>query len=367
MRELFKNFSLEADIDSASELETNLRITGLYEDGVGYVVNQFDYTDDVYPKLEAAGYVIKESPISGACPTLTKPGTKMSLYMHPENYSGHACIADINQVKDILMLCPLVRKVEILYEKKVMDLSDLDYKHLLIQNSKRIIKEIKAFLDEGGVVHSSEIGFDFARNARIPRVGDKSGLFIHDTDIQAVTDIFLTAVVMGEFDEYKVVTNKMGAVSIDGKEKKVVKAADEAKDVKIPFEEFVPASWKVNKEESAFVPGFGHISMDVYISRDQSGLKGTLQRYDCVLSSDVSKPLVFSCVKDVTQEAPNLIYCFGELMAKARADMVTGIEKEDLQRFFSAVTLDELVNETTEDVFQKFLLDYTVGEEEIER
>ena len=278
--------------------------------------------------------------------------------MHPEGYTGYASNEDINKVRDILASCPLVSEARLHFSQTVYDMNDFDYKRLLIKNSKAIISEIKDYLDKGGCVHSSEIGFDFARNARIERVGDSSGILFGDTDVQMISDIFLTAVELGEFDGYPIKKDEKGRVSINGKEKGV-EAPKPARNTGIPFEEFVPASEKVNKEESAVIPGFGQIFMDIYISADQTNLLSGDVRYDCVLSSNVSEPpIVFSCTFDKRLGTPNLIDCFSMLMAKAEADRVVGIEKPDLQRFFGEITLEEIVYEANHS-YSDFLTEYT--------
>lgn len=367
MRDPFANFHLEntEDIPLAKEQRVTITIDGLYANGTGYIVNPVAYKTDVYPKFLEAGYKIEEPKDGFGCPSLTKPGTKLSLYMHPEGYTGYASNEDINKVRDILASCPLVSEARLHFSQTVYDMNDFDYKRLLIKNSKAIISEIKDYLDKGGFVHSSELGFDFARNARIERVGDSSGILFDDTDVQMISDIFLTAVELGEFDGYPIKKDEKGRVSINGKEKCCESKSLKTKNVGITFEEFVPASEKINKEESAVIPGFGQISMDIYISADQTKLLPGDIRYDCVLSSNVSEPpIVFSCTFDTRKGTPNLIDCFSMLMAKAEADRVIGIEKADLQQFFGEIALEEIVYEANHN-YSDFLTDYTVVEENL--
>lgn len=362
MRDPFTNFHLDTEnIPLAKEQRVTISIEGLYANGRGYIVNPNTYELDVYPKFRDAGYKIVEPEDKFGCPTLQKKGTKMSLYMHPEGYTGYASNEDINKVRDILASCPLVSEARLHFSQTVYDMNDFDYKRLLIKNSKAIISEIKDYLDKGGFVHSSELGFDFARNARIERIGDSSGVLFSDTDVQVISDIFLTAVELGEFDGYPIKKDEKSRVSINGKEKNK-EAVTPAPNTGLSFEEFVPASEKVNGEESAVVPGFGQIFMDIYVSADQTNLLSSDVRYDCVLSSNVSKPpIVFSCTFSKEKGVPNLIDCFSMLMAKAEADRVTGIEKPDLQRFFGEIALEDIVYEANHS-YSDFLTDYTVEE-----
>ena len=220
----FRNLELEipTDFKVAEEQRVSIVIDGLYGWGVGYIVDPDEYKDNVYPKFIGTGYEMEESRFSGACSRLYSPeeGNKLDLYMHPMSYDGYASPADAAKVAAILSECPLVKGVRIdVIEEIVYDLSDEEYEAFLKEHKDEIINGIKEFLATGGDVSKGDIGFDFAREARIPRVGDGAGLCSSDTDIRVITEIFKEAVENGAFDDYDINKTEFGGIYISGKQK----------------------------------------------------------------------------------------------------------------------------------------------------
>lgn len=175
----------------------NIQIDSDYQWGSGWTSEQEQrFINEVYPKLREAGYSINAPTMTGACNTLSVKGDEHTdIYMHPMNFTGYAKVEDIEKLEALLSSCKCIDNVNIIRKDDCYDLSDHNYRKLIAAHAK----EIMACLDEKDSKY--DVGFDFAKKHRIPRIGDKMGLSSFDVDFSAVEMVFETAKNLGYFEE----------------------------------------------------------------------------------------------------------------------------------------------------------------------
>lgn len=179
-----------------------------YKWGSGWTLEEKTrFESIVYPKLKEAGFDIKEGAMSVTCDHLVSlerkedtngkiwGGNKLDLYMHPMEFTGYAKPEDTAKIMDVLKNCPeCIYDVKLQKAETVYDLSDNEYERILLDNSQKII-ETMATAKAKRIPLLFDIGFDFARQCRIPRFGDSvsggySGL---DIDVRTVNSLYRVA------------------------------------------------------------------------------------------------------------------------------------------------------------------------------
>lgn len=196
----------------------HIQIKTDYKWGSGWNYEQArNFEKTLYPKLRQAGYDIKENnDIVGSCDHLVSAdrkednygrvwgGNKLDLYMHPMEFSGYATLEDVEKIMDILKSCPeCIYEVELLKCDKVYDLNQGDYENIILNSSNEIVDAIATEKAKSGRFFSvSDVGFDFAREARIPRFGDSvgGGYGSSDVDVHTVNMISKMAEKTGLLD-----------------------------------------------------------------------------------------------------------------------------------------------------------------------
>ena len=205
----FYGFQLNTDdIPIANERRVRIAIEGDYKWGSGWTSSQEKrFEEEVYPRLRKAGYSIKEPKNRDSCPDLVSPyaNNHLKLYMHPMEFVGYANEDDIKKISGILSECKdVIYKVSIDTKQEVYDLSDRQYKDLILSHSREITNIIRdCYLKQGESV-LWDIGFEFARECRIPRLGDKSGMSSGDIDIETVQTIAQIAKELGYLNNKEV-------------------------------------------------------------------------------------------------------------------------------------------------------------------
>lgn len=139
------------------------------------------FEDEVYPKLEEAGYTIRRSIDSMASDTIDeKDGTY--LYLHPMDWSGYLKEEDIEKIYNILKsVSPDICHVTSYKTWDCYELSDYKYEQILCENASDIVKWI--------IANPYKNGFDFAKDYHIPRLRDAYGRCSSDVDIRFVNNL----------------------------------------------------------------------------------------------------------------------------------------------------------------------------------
>ena len=200
----FSDFKLDPPVDISDYEQVTISLRTDYMDGTGWLNrgNRYMFEEEVYPKLEEAGYKISD-PDPGSCPYIcsNEPGNKLNLYLHPQAITGDGKMDDINKIIGVLKGCDTVYDAHLYYHEPVYDIPDYVYHDFLLDHSDEIVECLQNAVLNGEWMHKSEIGFDFARDCRIPRVGDSSGIGFSDVDVQTVRDIYMIAEKNGLLDK----------------------------------------------------------------------------------------------------------------------------------------------------------------------
>jgi len=215
---VFKNVKLleEKDIPISEYKRFHIAIHGMYEWGDGFKVQEAVNTYDLFWKeLCRFGEEHKlHSEISDMDSRLLKADKygfdKTDIFVHPMELVGYATEGFIREITDFINQNALCIEKGISADANVIrdvsSLSDKEYRELLISHSKEIVEAVKNEIancqpkDVYNFVKSG-FGMDFAREARIDRVGDKSGIGANDTDVMVVNNIIDTALALGAFNK----------------------------------------------------------------------------------------------------------------------------------------------------------------------
>ncbi len=137
-----------------------------------------------YPKK------IEEPRVSGSCPSLTGKtrADKTNLYLHPMEITGYVLKSEIPDLIKELEQMPSIENVckENLIVTEVYDIKDSGYLRLMMKNMNRI----KDWVEDNKKASGLNIGFDFVRENRIERVGDKSCYSSDDLDVAFVESVY---------------------------------------------------------------------------------------------------------------------------------------------------------------------------------
>ena len=143
--------------------------------------------------LKKAGFSIEKEKDDFSCPILKGKNSfeKTYAYLHPMEFTGYAKEEDIQKILNVLEKCDrdVVEEAYLFKKSIVSELSDFDYKKLLIKNTSKIARWQDEMVASG--CHERELGMEFAKEYRIPRVGDKSGcLSSGDIDVEFVEQLY---------------------------------------------------------------------------------------------------------------------------------------------------------------------------------
>lgn len=146
---------------------------------------QTAFEKDVYPKIEAAGYILERPKDEYSCPRIKKDGdTRMDLYLHPMEITGLATEEQMNDIRSILKRCTTIKATELKSSDQIEDLDEKDYLEILENNRDEIIAWIKE--------SKKNDGFAFAKQYR-PACFCLSSISIYgstDLDVKYVTDLY---------------------------------------------------------------------------------------------------------------------------------------------------------------------------------
>ena len=153
------------------------------------------FRTEITSKLEECGFSLTSPPAhSGTCPTLYSKkenqllNDKLSVYLHPMEFSGYASEKQLQAIMEVLDTCETVKDYHLTRDQIVYDVKDWQYETILKANAERIARHIAEHYPPKRR-YPDEVAFDFARECRIDRPGDSSALTSSDIDIKIVTDI----------------------------------------------------------------------------------------------------------------------------------------------------------------------------------
>ncbi len=175
----FPGWGIEPAIDESTIYSFNMKIGSAYGDG-GWPEGARqgeEFRNEVYPKLEKAGFKIQHSRDVG-CDTIGRELsgiTNRYVYLHPEQFSGYMTKDDIDKLKKVVDNCPLTIKGanEVFRCKPVLSISNDAYKHIIISKLPEIVKAY----DQYGYRYAydaKEFAQEFMKQYGIERAGGNS-------------------------------------------------------------------------------------------------------------------------------------------------------------------------------------------------
>lgn len=200
---IFKGFKADPPAKLSDYENVTIALQTDYMDGSGWNKGQATaFEEDVYPALKLAGFKLVEAEQKAYCPYIRSAeiNNKLNLYLHPQAITGDGKMDDINKIIDTLKECPTVYDVRLHYHEPVYDISDHAYHTFLLEHSDEIIECMQEAILRGKEIYRGEIGYEFARDCRLPRIGDGSGFGFDDTDVQTIRDIYIMAEKNGLLD-----------------------------------------------------------------------------------------------------------------------------------------------------------------------
>ena len=166
----------------------HINIVTDYRWGFGWTEAQArNFQDEVFSKLRDAGYEIEKPKETYSAYILRMPNLMdhTSLHLHPMDFSGYARIEDISKIIGVLKTCKCVYEIATPKCKDVYNLTDKEYKETLSKYSNDILEWVKTYKEKGLPMY--DIGFSFAQNYRIPRLGNSSECYSSgDADIEFI-------------------------------------------------------------------------------------------------------------------------------------------------------------------------------------
>ncbi len=199
---MFENFRLDLSGVNESEYRlTEIAVKSDYKHGRGWTWDEkARFEDELYPKLEQAGFRIESGKRDYDCSSLLLFGSPwFSLRMHPMEFTGTAKPEEAETVLEILNSCECVYGAELRKQAKCYELTDPAYKRLIYKNAKGIAAEMQKAREQGSLFTASSAAFAFAENCRLPRMtgGGMDVISASDPDVEAVEAIGLTVSALG--------------------------------------------------------------------------------------------------------------------------------------------------------------------------
>ena len=179
----------------------------------------------VYPALKDAGYVLLEPEMSGKCPEILfhHMNRKLTLYLHPQEFSGYVPQKDLERIMEILReKCgSVVYGMELLENEPTYDISEAQYEKMIVEKASEIVRCVKEeqnssdrrsrmFMQRANR-DMDEIGFQFARECRIPIAGGPRYSSFNNVDVHTVSMICKVAKNLNLFDKEQKLSNDMEA------------------------------------------------------------------------------------------------------------------------------------------------------------
>lgn len=131
------------------------------------------------------GLNVEESKNHYICDRLQ--GDDYNIYMHPKAFTGYATEDVVNTILKVLKSCPMVYQIDKPILSGVYLISDEEYKNIMRDNIIDILEWIRQYKKTHKMTYN--IGFDFAKETRIPRVNQGSCYTSSDVDVVFIDSI----------------------------------------------------------------------------------------------------------------------------------------------------------------------------------
>lgn len=195
MREIFCDFKLNIPekFKLSEYMAVHIHLDSAYKWGRGWTAEEErEFKGELYPLLKEKGFEIVPPDIRGSSDSLILPsssrfGNHFSCYMHPMDFSCCATDGQLDMLCDALSKADCIKSYKIGSSRMLYDITDREYEDILIDNADRILDAINSYR---GSFYEGEVGFDFAHNSRLFRIGNNSGVLTSDdVDVKFVTNL----------------------------------------------------------------------------------------------------------------------------------------------------------------------------------
>lgn len=209
MKKNIKDFEWDIDLPYSDYKRVHIHIASAYQMGKGWTERDSSlFERELYPKLREAGFRIELPKDDWGCPHLkgmTRSEGRLDLYMHPMEFTGYVTEEQLQKVVKVLNSCDkdIIKGVRVSSIRDCYDLSDTQYEEMIVARAK----EILSFCDKK--TRSDDIALDFARECRLQRVGDSTGISSSDIDVRAVKNIVDVAKQLDYFEKSKTKNKEM--------------------------------------------------------------------------------------------------------------------------------------------------------------
>lgn len=181
----FKGFEWNLDTNISAYQYVTIVLDTAYVSGIGWTnKEEQQFKDELYPKLEKAGYTIVKANKDIYSDTFKKDITndKTDIYMHPRVFEGYIKDSEICGLIDLLTNCDCIKDAKVVKAVTHYDITDSQYRQLIIDRAKDILERYKPIDDK-------TFAMDFAKECRLPRIGDNKNISVDDIDYQTVSNI----------------------------------------------------------------------------------------------------------------------------------------------------------------------------------
>lgn len=188
----YKNQAVKDTCSKYKRVHFNL--DGNYKLGTGMSKEEhYEFYNLLTFQLVNKGFKLDKYNSDEGCPSIipSRVFEKTQLYLHPMEFDGYLDDVEIQKVKetlDFLKDLDVIHDWELSKEKEVSDLTPSTYRQLLIENTSNIADWLEKLEATGTSMHQA--GSLFANHFRIPRVGDKVGLYSLDMDYSFVNELY---------------------------------------------------------------------------------------------------------------------------------------------------------------------------------
>lgn len=209
MKKDISDFEWDIDLPFSDYKRVHINIASAYRMGQGWTErDSILFEQELYPKLKEAGFNIEPPKDNWGCPHLkgiNRGEGKLDLYMHPMEFTGYVTEEQLQRVMKVLNSCDkdIIKGARINSIRDCYDLSDTRYEEMIFVRAK----EILSYCDKK--TRSDDIALDFARNCRLQRVGDGTGICSDDIDVRAVKNIVDIAKQLDYFEKTKTKNKEM--------------------------------------------------------------------------------------------------------------------------------------------------------------
>lgn len=169
-------YDIDGEHNPKEYMDVMIKLDSAYKWGEGWTEpgQREKFRKTMYDIFRNMGWFIKESDISGGCPTAYKIGTGANLYLHPMELTGLIPKTELaNVLKTLKENESSVYKIRsVMLRREFFDLSEKAYVKYLVESGNEIKKAICEAWEGSKRASFADVIRDAVQMIAIPRVGD---------------------------------------------------------------------------------------------------------------------------------------------------------------------------------------------------